>query len=228
MASKKDAAHKKWFLALTEAEFITICRKWNEKNLNIVLPADAKDYDDYLEYFKSITPSQLKALFKTGKDSIGVEAYAALSRWVEIIGSPSKIEKIRRTRMAQNQEQNINEIAVGDDDEQFYEALIKQNVAQLNSSSVSQQEVARLTSNINIFRKELRSIRSRTIRKDTVLAKILDQADGVKPKVVKKVKTKPKAKKSVKKSPKTSKPEPKVTKKESDGKTTTRKPKAKN
>lgn len=227
----KDAAKKKWFLSLSEAEFITLCRKWNEKNLNIVIPADG-DYDDFLEYFKSITPSQLKSLFKSGKDSIGVEAYAALSRWVEIIGSPSKIEKIRRTRMAQNQEQNINEVAIGDDDEQFYEALIKQNVAQLNSSSVSQQEVARLTSNINIFRKELRAIRSRTIRKDTILSRIMEQADGVKPKAVKKTKPKPKTKKSVKKLPKTTKSavkEPKkVTKKESDGKTKDRKPKTKN
>lgn len=159
---------------------------------------ESGNYDDYLEYFKTITPNQLRQLMKTGKDSMPIEAYAALSRWAEIVGSPSKIEKIRRTKMAQDIEQNINEIAVGDDDIRFYEALIQQNVRQLNSTSVSQQEVARLTSNINIFRKELRMVRSRTVRKDTVLSRIIDQADDIKPKPVKKKTSKKKpAKKSM-------------------------------
>lgn len=181
---------------MNEAEFITLCRKWNDKNSGIQMP-ESGNYDDYLEYFKTITPNQLRQLMKTGKDSMQIEAYAALSRWAEIVGSPSKIEKIRRTKMAQDIEQNINEIAVGDDDIKFYEALIQQNVRQLNSTSVSQQEVARLTSNINIFRKELRMVRSRTVRKDTVLSRIIDQADDIKPKPVKKKTSKKKpAKKS--------------------------------
>ena len=68
------------------------------------------------------------------------------------------------------------EVAVGDDDEVFYEALIRENVTQLNTSNISQQEVARLTQNINIFRKELREIRSRTPKKGTVLEKVLEKA----------------------------------------------------
>lgn len=195
---KKVDPHKAWFMALSDEKFLVLCRQWNEKHLDLTIPTEG-NYDDYLEYFKTVTPNKLKNLFKFGKDAIYVEAYAAVSRWVEIMGSPSKIEKIRRTKMAEDQEQNINDIAVGDDDEAFYEALIQQNVRQLNSTSVSQQEVARLTSNINIFRKELRTIRSRTIRKDTVLARIMESANGVQPKPTAKNKAAPKRKPTVKK-----------------------------
>lgn len=216
--NKRDLAKQKWFLALNEAEFINLCRKWNDSNLNILIP-ESGNYDDYLDYFKTITPNQLRRLMKTGKDGMDIEAYAALSRWAEIVGSPSKIEKIRRTKMARDLEQNINEIAVGDDDVAFYEALIQQNVQQLNSTSVSQQEVARLTSNINIFRKELRTVKSRTIRKDTVLSRIIDQVDGVKQKPIKKKPAKKSVKKRVKKDVDGTKPVKKsvTRKKKTDG-----------
>ena len=68
------------------------------------------------------------------------------------------------------------QISVGDDDEAFYEALIRENVQQLSTSNISQQEVARLTQNINIFRKELREIRSRKPKKGTVLEQVLEKA----------------------------------------------------
>ena len=65
------------------------------------------------------------------------------------------------------------DLAIGDDDEKFYESLIRQNVEQLTSSSISQQEVARLSQNINIFRKELQNIRSRRPKSGSVLEKVL-------------------------------------------------------
>ena len=109
--------------------------------------------------------------------TVPTEGYAQLKRWQEIIEHPSKMDKLYQGRLKAENDKNIMEVAVGDDDEVFYEALIKENVQQLNTSNISQQEVARLTQNINIFRKELREIRSRKPKKGTVLEQVLKKAE---------------------------------------------------
>ena len=95
---------------------------------------------------------------------------------MDIISNPSKMDKLYQGRLKADADKNIMDIAIGDDDEEFYIALIQENVAQLNSSNISQQEVARLSQNINIFRKELRDIRSRKPKKGTVLEQVLKKA----------------------------------------------------
>jgi hypothetical protein len=87
------------------------------------------------------------------------------------------MDKLYSARLKAKSEADIMQIAVGDDDEAFYEALIRENVQQLNTSNISQQEVARITQNINIFRKELREIRSRKPKKGTVLEQVLKKAE---------------------------------------------------
>jgi hypothetical protein len=149
----------------------------------IKLPKKEYDYDQWLEYFRK-QPAGKLAEFERYKNDIPTEGYAALKRWQEIIENPSKMDKLYQGRLKAQAEQDIMEIAVSDDDEAFYEALIKENVQQLNTSNISQQEVARLTQNINIFRKELREIRSRKPKKGTVLEKVLEKA-AIPPKVKK-------------------------------------------
>jgi len=143
--------------------------------MEIKLPGDGLDYDQWLEFFRK-QPAGNLAKFERLKNEIPTEGYAALKRWQEIIENPSKMDKLYQGRLKAQAEQDIMEIAVGDDDEVFYEALIKENVQQLNTSNISQQEVARLTQNINIFRKELRDIRSRKPKKGTVLEQVLQKA----------------------------------------------------
>ena len=142
---------------------------------DIKLPDQELDYDQWLEYFRK-QPAGKLAQFERLKNEIPTEGYAALKRWQEIIENPSKMDKLYQGRLKAENDKNIMEVAVGDDDEVFYEALIKENVQQLNTSNISQQEVARLTQNINIFRKELREIRSRKPKKGTVLEKVLEKA----------------------------------------------------
>lgn len=144
---------------------------------SVELPKGYKDfdYDTWLEYFRPIPPRTLRA-YEKRDDLIGAEGYAALKRWIEIIENPSKMDKLYQGRLKAENDKNIMEVAIGDDDEIFYEALIRENVTQLNTSNISQQEVARLTQNINIFRKELREIRSRKPKKGTVLEKVLEKA----------------------------------------------------
>lgn len=141
----------------------------------VKLPATDLDYDQWLEFFRKQPAGNLSE-FERLKNDIPTEGYAALKRWQEILENPSKMDKLYQGRLKAESDKNIMEIAVGDDDETFYEALIKENVQQLNTSSVSQQEVARLTQNINIFRKELREIRSRRPKKGTVLEQVLEKA----------------------------------------------------
>lgn len=141
----------------------------------IVLPETELDYDQWLEFFRK-QPAGNLIKFERLKNIIPTEGYAALKRWQEIIENPSKMDKLYQGRLKAENDKNIMEVAVGDDDEVFYEALIKENVQQLNTSNISQQEVARLTQNINIFRKELREIRSRKPKKGTVLEQVLEKA----------------------------------------------------
>lgn len=141
----------------------------------IELPKDELDYDQWLEFFRK-QPAGRLGDFELLKNEIPTEGYAALRRWQEIIENPSKMDKLYQGRLKAENDKNIMEVAVGDDDEIFYEALIRENVQQLNTSNISQQEVARLTQNINIFRKELRDIRSRKPKKGTVLEKVLEKA----------------------------------------------------
>ena len=133
-------------------------------------------YDDWLDFFRTVPTKELMESRKYLSETLPVEGFAAASRWIEIIQNPSKMDKLYSARLKAKTEADIMEIAVGDDDEVFYESLIRENVQQLSTSNISQQEVARLTQNINIFRKELREIRSRKPRKGTVLEKVLEKA----------------------------------------------------
>lgn len=155
----------------------------------VELPKKELDYDQWLEFFRK-QPAGKLAQFERLKNEIPTEGYAALKRWQEIIENPSKMDKLYQGRLKAENDKNIMEVAVGDDDEVFYEALIKENVQQLNTSNISQQEVARLTQNINIFRKELREIRSRKPKKGTVLEKVLEKA-AIPPKTEKPAKKRP-------------------------------------
>lgn len=134
-------------------------------------------YDDWLDYFRKVPTQTLLESKKYLAEVLPVEGFAAASRWIEIIQNPSKMDKLYQGRLKAENDKNIMEIAVGDNDERFYEALIRENVQQLNSSNISAQEAARLTQNINIFRKELREIRSRRPKEGTVLEQVLKKAN---------------------------------------------------
>lgn len=159
----------------------------------IILPEKELDYDEWLEFFRKL-PVGMLSQYERCKNVIPTEGYAALKRWQEIIENPSKMDKLYQGRLKAENDKNIMEIAVGDDDEEFYEALIRENVQQLNTSNISQQEVARITQNINIFRKELRDIRSRRPKKGTVLEQVLEKAKT--PAKAKKTASKAKTKKA--------------------------------
>lgn len=133
-------------------------------------------YDEWLEFFRKIPAAELIDSIEELKARLPGDGYAAAMRWIDIFDNPGKMDKLYKGRLDKEIETDIMDLAIGDDDEKFYESLIRQNVEQLTSSSISQQEVARLSQNINIFRKELQNIRSRRPKSGSVLEKVLKAA----------------------------------------------------
>jgi len=91
-----DQMFDNYFFNLPYTKFIQLTKDWNEENLTIELPV-LEDYDEALNYFKKLSPNQLKMLAQTGLDIVGTEAYAALARWHDIISNPARIDKIHKT-----------------------------------------------------------------------------------------------------------------------------------
>lgn len=90
-----EAAHEEWFFNL-EPKYVTqLMQEWNERNLQIKLKKK-KNYDDWLNYFKTMPTSHIRMLVATGQDILNAEAYSALRRWADIISNPGRIDKIHQ------------------------------------------------------------------------------------------------------------------------------------
>ena len=181
-------------------------------------------YDDWLELFRKVPATRILGAKDWLNKNITVEGFAAASRWIEIIGNPTKMDKLYQGRLKAREKESIMDLAIGDDDEAFYEALIKENVLKLDESRNSAQEVARITQNLNIFRTRLREIRSRKPKKGTVLEKVLELSNmkpESPPKRLKRAKTTKKEQKSNKKKSNSSRIRTKTEQKKKGGKNET-------
>lgn len=89
------ADFEKYFYALSLADFIQYTQIWNENSLKIKIPK-YDNYDQWLNYFKTLSPNVNKQLTISGMDMLPTEAYAALSRWYDILKSPHRIDKIHQ------------------------------------------------------------------------------------------------------------------------------------
>ena len=93
---------KKWFYEQSMPTFLFLTQEWNDQNLEIKIP-DHDNYDEWLNYFKRLSPTVIKKLAKTGVDFLPTEAYAALSRWHDIILNPGRIDKIHQAGLTSSQ-----------------------------------------------------------------------------------------------------------------------------
>lgn len=91
-----ERLHESWFFKLSPKYYVQLQKEWNENNLKIVIKPQS-NYDEWLNYFKTLPPSHIKLLAATGQDFLTTEAYAALSRWHDIISNPHRIEKIHQS-----------------------------------------------------------------------------------------------------------------------------------
>lgn len=91
-----DEMFREYFFKLDAKHFVALTQEWNEKKLKIKLTKQP-DYDHWLNYFKALSPRVIKLLAATGQDFLPTEAYAALSRWHDIISNPHRIDKIHQS-----------------------------------------------------------------------------------------------------------------------------------
>lgn len=85
----------RYFFKLSYKKFVQLTKDWNEENLKLEIKVQA-NYDAWLNYFKTMSPNQIKLLAQTGLDILPTEGYAALSRWHDIISNPGRIDKIHK------------------------------------------------------------------------------------------------------------------------------------
>lgn len=130
-------------------------------------------YDDFLNFFREVPAARLMANKDFLQNNISAEGFAAASRWIEIFGNPKAIDKLYRGRLKAQQEETLVDLALSDDDEAFYEALIKKTALEISECTGNTNEIARLTMNLRVFQKELREIRSKKLKKGSVLEKTM-------------------------------------------------------
>lgn len=90
-----EAMFDHYFFGLSHKKFVQLTKDWNDENLKIDLP-DLDDYDAALNYFKKLSPNQIKMLAVTGLDVLSTEAYTALARWHDFITNPGRMDKIHK------------------------------------------------------------------------------------------------------------------------------------
>lgn len=118
--TKKQLMEKmfeQYFFGLPYTKFVQLTKDWNEEKLEITIK-DYKNYDEALNYFKTLSPNKIKMLALTGLDILSTEAYAALSRWHDIISNPQRIDKIHKAGLtggADGKTKSIAELAAAND-----------------------------------------------------------------------------------------------------------------
>lgn len=138
-------------------------------------PIEELSYDDWLEFFRRVPLAKIEKASEWINGNLPAEGCAAAMRWLEIRDNPTKMDKLYQGQLQAAKANSLEELATGDDDEAFYIALIKENVAKLNNSTA--QETARITQNLDIFKKRLKDIRSHQIKQGSVLERVLKAAD---------------------------------------------------
>lgn len=91
-----EAAHEAWFFDLEPKYLMQLMKEWNEAKLGTTIKKK-KNYDDWLNYFSTLTASQVRMLVVTGQDILTAEGYSALRRWADIITHPGRIDKIHQS-----------------------------------------------------------------------------------------------------------------------------------
>lgn len=173
-----EARAKRWFLELSHDEFNEMCKKWNERNFKIKLPKD-KDYEGWLNYFKDLPPSTIRILSSSGIDVLSTEAYAALSRWHDIIKSPHRIEKLQQATLRRDKTKkagpSIAQLAARNDQLGVLQAL-RDNIAAELEKGVATRDMASLSRQLIDVTDQIKALeRKNGPRKNTELAKLMGE-----------------------------------------------------
>lgn len=173
-----EARAERWFMQQSHDDFLRLCKKWNERNFKLKLPKN-KDYEGWLNYFKDLPPSTIRALSTSGIDILSTEAYAALSRWHDIIKSPHRIEKLRQASLDRSKPEKtgptIAELAAQNDQLGVLRAL-RDNIAAELEKGVATRDMASLSRQLIDVTDQIKALeRKNGPRKNTELAKLMGE-----------------------------------------------------
>lgn len=130
-----DEMFAKYFFKLSFKQFVELTKDWNDENLKVKIQMH-DSYDAWLNYFKTLSPSQIRLLAQTGLDILPTEGYAALSRWHDIISNPSRIDKIHRSGLTTGKsEKTIVDMAKSNDRLGVLEAIRDQLALKLQQGA---------------------------------------------------------------------------------------------
>lgn len=186
---KKKAAPKKpqftsadferYFFALDVESFVEYTKEWNQTQLKIKIPKHT-NYDQWLNYFKTLSPNVIKQMSVTGLDFLPTEAYAALSRWADIITHPGRIDKIHQsglTAPVQKKTKSIVDLARKGDRMGVLEAVRDKLAEQLEKRATA-RDMAAIAREMGDVLDQIAALEKRAgPKKGTVLGTLLGEFD---------------------------------------------------
>lgn len=183
--NKLDVMHSKWFFNLSPKYFLQLQKEWNEKNLEIVLDPQ-ENYDEWLNYFKKLSPNVIKILASTGMDILPTEAYAALSRWHDIISNPHRIDKIHQSGLTNTNKdekgKTITQLALENDRLGVLKAT-RDQIAEKLQKGAGARDTAALAREMTEIMTQIADYEKRVgPKKSTALGQLLKDMPDVKPK----------------------------------------------
>lgn len=178
-----DAMFEAWFYKLEPKHFVKLTEEWNEKKLKIRIVRQP-DYDHWLNYFKTMSPRSIKLLAATGQDFLTTEAYAALSRWHDIISNPHRIEKIHQSGLTNKSKSNatngIVALALKNDRLGVLKAT-RDQIAEKLEKGAGARDTAALAREMTEIMTQISDYEKRIgPKKETMLGQLLDDMPDVK------------------------------------------------
>lgn len=173
MATKDE--HRAWFLGLERESFQELCRSWNSNHLGIEIPTDLDGYDEWLNFFKKLSPNAVENLYDLGKDALNTEAFAALARWKDIIETPGRIDKIYQAGLTKKktEQKSIVELAK-DNDKLGVLYAVRDQIAEKLEKGTGARETASLAGEMSAILDQItQAERQAGPKKDTLLADLL-------------------------------------------------------
>lgn len=167
--------HKAWFLGLDQASFQELCATWNSQHIGIEIPNNLDGYDQWLNFFKHLSPSAIESLYDLGKDALNTEAYAALARWKDIIETPGRIDKIYQAGLTKpkTEQKSIIELAKSNDKLGVLYA-VRDQIAEKLDKGTGARDTANLAREMSEILDQISEAEKRRgPKKDTVLADLL-------------------------------------------------------
>lgn len=166
--------HKKWFLDLDRNSFQELCRSWNSNHLGVDIP-ELDGYDEWLNFFKKLSPNAVENLYDLGKDALNTEAFAALARWKDIIETPGRIDKIYQAGLTKKktEQKSIVELAK-DNDKLGVLYAVRDQIAEKLEKGTGARETASLAGEMSAILDQItQAERQAGPKKDTLLADLL-------------------------------------------------------